>query len=90
MTYTISLGYAEYPLQGQNYSRLMRCADAALYEVKLDGKKMAVFSTGKELDLKSRKQLGFALKDVSKIFREHLLFIKQIKKMMKFFLRTMR
>ena len=26
---------------------------------------MAVFSTEKELDLKSRKQLGFALKDVS-------------------------
>lgn len=56
MTYTISLGYAEYPLQGQNYSRLMRCADAALYEVKLDGK-MAVFSTGKELDLKSESSL---------------------------------
>lgn len=41
----------------------MRCADAALYEVKLDGK-MAVFST-EGIGLEIRKQLGFALKDVS-------------------------
>ena len=64
VTYTISLGYAEYPLQGQNYSRLMRCADAALYEVKLDGKN-GCLQYREGIGLEIRKQLGFALKDVS-------------------------
>ena len=35
----ISLGYAEYPTFASNRSQLMRCADAALYEIKLHGKK---------------------------------------------------
>ena len=64
VTYTISLGYAEYPLQGQNYSRLMRCADAALYEVKIDGKN-GCLQYREGIGLEIRKQLGFALKDVS-------------------------
>ena len=64
VTYTISLGYAEYPLQGKNYSRLMRCADAALYEVKLDGKN-GCLQYREGIGLEIRKQLGFALKDVS-------------------------
>ena len=34
----ISLGYAEYPTFASNCSQLMRCADAALYEIKLHGK----------------------------------------------------
>jgi diguanylate cyclase (GGDEF)-like protein len=34
----ISLGYAEYPTFASNRSQLMRCADAALYEIKLHGK----------------------------------------------------
>ena len=34
----ISLGYAEYPTAASNRAQLMRCADAALYEVKLHGK----------------------------------------------------
>ena len=29
----ISLGYAEYPTFASSYSQLMRCADAALYEI---------------------------------------------------------
>ena len=57
VTYTISLGYAEYPLQGQNYSRLMRCADAALYEVKLDGKN-GCLQYREGIGLEIRKQLG--------------------------------
>ena len=31
----ISLGYAEYPTFAASPSQLMRCADAALYEIKL-------------------------------------------------------
>ena len=34
----ISLGYAEYPTFASGRSQLMRCADAALYEIKLHGK----------------------------------------------------
>ena len=37
-SFTISLGYAQYPQQAKNYDVLMHCADAALYEVKLRGK----------------------------------------------------
>lgn len=60
----ISLGYAEYPRDGGNYSELQRCADAALYEVKLRGKN-GCLEYSKDLRLEIRKQLGFALKDVS-------------------------
>lgn len=45
----------------------MRCADAALYEIKLHGKNG--FMAYKEgLELRAHKQLGFAFKDIS----EHL------------------
>lgn len=63
----ISLGYAEYPTFASNRSQLMRCADAALYEIKLHGKNGCMaYRNG--LQLGARKQLGFALKDIS----EHL------------------
>ena len=63
----ISLGYAEYPTFASNHSQLMRCADAALYEVKLHGKNGCMaYKEGLESGV--RKQLGFAFKDVS----EHL------------------
>lgn len=60
----ISLGYAEYPLQGDDYLHLMRCADAALYEVKLRGKN-GCMAYQKGFRSEVRTQLGFALKDVS-------------------------
>ena len=63
----ISLGYAEYPTFAANHSQLMRCADAALYEIKLHGKN-GCMAYRKGLQSGARKQLGFALKDVS----EHL------------------
>ena len=63
----ISLGYAEYPTFASSLSQLMRCADAALYEIKLHGKN-GCMSYSKELQSVVRKQLGFALKDIS----EHL------------------
>lgn len=62
--FSISLGYAEYPLYADNLSQLMRCADAALYEVKLRGKHDCL-AYHKNLRLGIRTQLGFALKDVS-------------------------
>ena len=63
----ISLGYAEYPTFAANQSQLMRCADAALYEIKLHGKN-GCMAYRKGLQSGVRKQLGFALKDIS----EHL------------------
>ena len=63
----ISLGYAEYPTFASNRSQLMRCADAALYEIKLHGKNgCMVYKEG--LRSGARKQLGFAFKDIA----EHL------------------
>ena len=50
-----------------NHSQLMRCADAALYEIKLHGKN-GCMAYRKGLQSGVRKQLGFALKDIS----EHL------------------
>lgn len=63
----ISLGYAEYPTFASNRSQLMRCADAALYEIKLHGKN-GCMAYREGLRSGVRKQLGFAFKDIS----EHL------------------
>ena len=63
----ISLGYAEYPTAASNRAQLMRCADAALYEVKLHGKN-GCMAYKEGLQSGVRKQLGFAFKDIS----EHL------------------
>ena len=60
----ISLGYAEYPTFASNRSQLMRCADAALYEIKLHGKN-GCMAYKEGLELMARKQLGFAFKDIS-------------------------
>ena len=63
----ISLGYAEYPTFASNRSQLMRCADAALYEIKLHGKNGCMaYRDGLRSGI--RKQLRFAFKDIS----EHL------------------
>ena len=63
----ISLGYAEYPTFASNRSQLIRCADAALYEIKLHGKN-GCMAYREGLRSGVRKQLGFAFKDIS----EHL------------------
>ena len=60
----IFLGYAEYPTFASNRSQLMRCADAALYEIKLHGKN-GCMAYKEGLELRARKQLGFAFKDIS-------------------------
>ncbi len=65
--FNISLGYAEYPTFASSHSQLMRCADAALYAIKLHGKN-GCMAYREGLQSGVRKQLGFAFKDVS----EHL------------------
>ena len=67
LAFYISPGYAEYPTFAASPSQLMRCADAALYEIKLHGKN-GCMAYRKGLQSGVRKQLGFALKDIS----EHL------------------
>lgn len=62
-TFTISLGYAEYPAFAHDRSQLMRCADTALYEVKMRGKNGCMaYREGEHI--KSRAKLGFAVKDI--------------------------
>ena len=62
-TFTISLGFAEYPVLADDRSKLMRCADMALYEVKMRGKNGCMaYREGEQV--KSRAKLGFAIKDI--------------------------
>ena len=62
-TFTISLGFAEYPVLADDRSQLMRCADTALYEVKMRGKNGCMaYREGERI--KSRAKLGFAVKDI--------------------------
>ena len=66
-SFNISLGYAEYPTFAASRSQLMRCADAALYAIKLH-EKNGCMAYREGLQSGIRKQLGFAFKDIS----EHL------------------
>lgn len=61
--FTISLGFAEYPVFADDRSHLMRCADMALYKVKMRGKNGCMaYREGEQV--KSRAKLGFAVKDI--------------------------
>lgn len=63
-SFCISLGYAEYSNNAIERSQLMRCADTALYEVKLHGKNgCKAYQEGFQSGV--RKQLGFVLNDIS-------------------------
>lgn len=62
-TFTISLGFAEYPVLADDRSQLMHCADKALYEVKMRGKNGCMaYHEGEQV--KSRAKLGFVMKDI--------------------------
>ena len=62
-SYTISLGYAEYPTHAASRGGLIRCADAALYEVKVNGKQGCMaYKNGLQ---QIWTQMGFGLKDIS-------------------------
>ena len=61
--FTISLGFAEYPVLADDRSQLMRCADMALYEVKMHGKN-GCMEYYKCNQVKSRAKLSFIMKDI--------------------------
>lgn len=63
--YSISLGYSTYPDQATSFSRLYRCADIALYAVKLRGKG-SFLRYKQEMERDERSQLGFSLEDLAK------------------------
>lgn len=60
----ISVGYAEYPADSDNASILLRNADMALYEVKLQGKHNCL-PYRQDFKPQKRSRLGFALRDIS-------------------------
>lgn len=61
--FTISLGFAEYPVLADDRSQLMQCADMALYGVKMHGKN-GCMEYYKCDQVKSRAKLGFIMKDI--------------------------
>ena len=63
-SYSISLGYVEYPTHVGKASDILRYADMALYEVKLRGKH-GCLAYRTDFHSSKRTQLGFALTDVS-------------------------
>lgn len=63
-SYSISLGYAEYPTQAKRGSQLIHYADIALYEVKLKGKNNCMLYD-ENICSEKRTQLGFKLNDIS-------------------------
>lgn len=62
--YSISIGYAEYPTNAEKVSDILRYADIALYEVKLQGKHGAL-AYRPDFHNSKRTQLGFSLSDIS-------------------------
>ncbi len=63
-SFTISIGYAEYPRQAQDRSSLFNRADAALYNVKLHGKHGCQrYENG--MIKQERASLGFSLRDIA-------------------------
>ncbi len=63
----ISVGYAEFPRNCNDISELIRCADMALYEVKLHGKHSCLaYRDEYKYKTQHRSRLGFALQDISK------------------------
>ena len=63
----ISVGYAEFPKNCADISEFIRCADMALYEVKLHGKHSCLaYRDEYKYKIQHRSRLGFALQDISK------------------------
>lgn len=63
----ISVGYAEFPKDCADIPELIRCADMALYEVKLHGKHSCLaYREEYKYKIQHRSRLGFALQDISK------------------------
>lgn len=63
-SFTISIGYAEYPEQADGRSQILSRADKALYAVKLQGKH-GCLKFSQNLNIEQRSRLGFSLNDIS-------------------------
>ena len=63
-SFTISMGYAQYPEDGKTLQSLNSAADSALYDAKLKGKNNCVRYTKNSND-NLRSRLGFAFKDIA-------------------------
>ena len=84
----ISLGYAEYPTFASNRSQLMRCADAALYEIKLHGKNGCMVYR-KDFGQVPANSLDSHSRISRNIFQVHSSYTELTKKMMSYFLQMM-
>lgn len=62
--YTISAGYADYPLQTETISGLLSMADEALYAAKINGRHCAEHYETRMSNIK-REQLGFSAKSIA-------------------------
>ncbi len=62
--YTISAGYADYPVQADDRKHLMTLADQALYAAKLGGKHQCLHYEPSMSNIK-RSQLGFNVKNIA-------------------------
>lgn len=63
-TYTISIGYSDYPAQAATHEELTRNVDKALYNVKLNGKNGCQYYVPGMLK-QSRLQFGFSQKELT-------------------------
>ncbi len=63
-SYTISVGYADYPAQASDRAELMTHADQALYVAKMEGKHRCV-RYDKVMDNAKRTQLGFNVRSIA-------------------------
>lgn len=63
-SYSISMGYAEYPLHAKTKEELAIKSDMALYEAKLHGKNHC-FAYNDSFHIERRSKLGFALHEIS-------------------------
>ncbi len=63
-SFTISIGYAEYPEQADGRSQILSRADKALYAVKMQGKH-GCLKYSHNVNTEQRSRLGFSLNDIA-------------------------
>jgi len=74
-SFTISMGYAQYPEDGNTLHKLNSAADSALYAAKLKGKNHCERYL-KDDNLSLRTKLGFAFKDIASNIPSAILIYK--------------
>jgi diguanylate cyclase (GGDEF)-like protein len=60
--FSVSIGYSEFPGQAKDYEEALKFADAALYEVKIDGKNNFASYKSSSSEKKHQNQLGLGLR----------------------------